>query len=321
MIQSNQGVITPALLYTLKNKGYCFSKNISLTNFSSWKVGGRAPALVRPTSIEQIVELRKLFTQNNAPNLVIGNTTNLLFTDDYIDAILVQIGSKFSKITIKDEIIIAQAGVWVPKLARAAMQAGLTGIEHTCGIPGTLGGLVVMNGGSQRKGIGDNIIHVKTVDRNGQLKKYSNEDCFFSYRSSIFQQLDEVIVEVTLQLKKDKSKKNIHAEMLSILRERSKKFPRKYPNCGSVFVSNPAMYEQYGAPGKVIEDCKLKGMRIGDAQISPSHANFIINRGNAAARDIIKLIHFTRKKVHQEKGYLMEVEPKYVDINGSILRI
>src|SRR5690606_19518457 len=98
------------------------------------------------------------------------------------------------------EAITAQAGVWVPALARKAMQFGLTGLEHVCGIPGTIGGLVVMNGGSQRKCIGENIAYVKTVDKKGQIKFYSNEQCKFSYRRTIFQELDDVIVEVGLKL-------------------------------------------------------------------------------------------------------------------------
>lgn len=296
-------------------------QEVLLSNISNWKVGGKAAVLVRPTSIDEIVELRRLLSHHKTPNLIIGNTTNLLFTDEDINAVFIQIGSQFSEVSIDDDLIIAQSGVWIPKLARLAMQAGLVGIEHTCGIPGTLGGLVVMNGGSQRKGIGDHIVYVKTVDARGQLKQYERSDCEFSYRSSIFQQRDEVIVEVALQLKRAENKAKVHAEMLSILRSRSKKFPRKLPNCGSVFVSNPAMYEQYGAPGKVIEECGLKGMQIGGAQSSPSHANFIVNNGFATAQDILELINFIRDDVHKKTGYLMEVEPKYVGADGIVRRI
>lgn len=295
--------------------------NVSLAGISNWRVGGNVKALVQPSSEEEIIALRKFIVEHQLPSLVIGNTTNLLFTDENIDAIAIQIGNKFSAIRQEGNTIIVQAGAWVPKLARFALQAGLAGIEHTCGIPGTLGGLVVMNGGSQRKGIGDNIRYVKTVDVDGKAKTYSKEQCEFSYRSSIFQSLDEVITEVGLQLTPSQNKKLMHSEMLSILRSRSQKFPRKMPNCGSVFVSNPAMYEQYGPPGKVIEECGLKGLKKGGAWVSQNHANFIVNSNNATAEDILYLINTVRDTVHKETGYLMKVEPKFVDARGQIFEI
>lgn len=295
--------------------------DVSLAAISNWRVGGKVKALVRPSSEEEIVALRIYVTTHQLPFLVIGNTTNLLFTDENIDAIAIQIGNKFSEIRQEDNTIIAQAGVWVPKLARFALQTGLAGIEHVCGIPGTLGGLVVMNGGSQRKGIGNNITYVKTIDAGGKVKTYSQEQCEFSYRSSIFQGLDEIIVEVGLQLEPTQNKKLMHAEMLSILRSRSQKFPRKMPNCGSVFVSNPAMYEQYGPPGKVIEECGLKGLKKGGAWVSHNHANFIVNDGKATAEDVLFLINTIREKAYEETGYLMKVEPKFVDVLGEVKEI
>lgn len=292
--------------------------NLSLAAISNWRVGGHAKVLVQPNSEEEIIAVRKLLTEHELPFLIIGNTTNLLFADEGIKAVLLQIGSCFSAVRQEGITLVAQAGIWVPKLARIALQAGLTGIEHTCGIPGTLGGLVVMNGGSQRKGIGDNILYVKTIDAKGNIKNYNKEQCNFSYRSSLFQHLDEIIVEVGLQLKAVSNKKMIHTEMLSILRSRSKKFPRKMPNCGSVFVSNPAMYEQYGSPGAVIEKCGLKGLKKGGAEISQNHANFIVNKGSATAEDILYLINIIRNKVYDDTGYLMKVEPKFVSVNGKI---
>ena len=292
--------------------------DVSLAAISSWRVGGRAKALLQPNSVEEIIAIREFLTGHDLPFLVIGNTTNLLFTDVNIDAVLVQISSGFSTTRQDGNTIVAQAGVWVPKLARFALQAGLRGIEHTCGIPGTLGGLVVMNGGSQRKGIGDNIAYVKAVDASGNIKTYKKEQCEFGYRSSIFQRLDEIIIEVGLQLEPSLNRKAMHAEILSILRSRSKKFPRKTPNCGSVFVSNPAMYKQYGPPGMVIESCGLKGISKGRAQVCPRHANFIVNNGGATAADILSLINLIRDEVFEKTGYMMQVEAKYVDSNGVI---
>lgn len=304
--------------YLNRIEGLSVQTDISLSKISNWRVGGRARVLVQPKTLAQIIQLQTFLEQKDIANLVIGNTTNLLFTDSEMAAVFIQIGSGFSDIKNDGVNIVAQAGIWVPKLARYAMQAGLTGIEHTCGIPGTLGGLVVMNGGSQRKGIGDHVSYVKTVTKQGGLKSYSKDECQFSYRSSIFQRLEETIVEVGLELKHSTCKQRIRKEMLGILRARSKKFPRKLPNCGSVFVSNPAMYKEYGPPGKVIEDCGLKGMIKGGAQISSDHANFIVNNGGASSEDILYLINCIRYKVFEETGCLMKVEAKFVNYNGKV---
>lgn len=295
--------------------------DVSLSAISNWRVGGYARALVQPSKVEEIITIRKLLAEHQLPYLVIGNTTNLLFTDKNIDALLVQIGNDFSAVQNDGNIIVAQAGVWVPKLARFALKAGLSGIEHTCGIPGTLGGLVVMNGGSQRKGIGDSVLYVKTVDAAGDIQIYNQKQCEFSYRNSIFQRLDEIIIEVGLLLEPSRNKISMHAEMLSILRSRSSKFPRKIPNCGSVFISDPAMYTRYGPPGRVIESCGLKGLKKGGAQVSDCHANFIVNNNNATAEDIKYLIKFVRDLVYRKTGYLMKVEPKFVQRDGSIVEV
>src|SRR5690606_33120726 len=138
--------------------------------------------------------------------------------------------------------------------------------------PGTLGGLVYMNGGSQRKGIGDHVVEVNTVTRAGERKSYTREQCLFQYRASVFQRVDEIITGARFEFEYG-DPQSIRRELLTILRSRRAKFPQKQPNCGSVFVSNPAMYADYGPPGKVIEACGLKGVVQGHAQISPLHAN------------------------------------------------
>lgn len=297
---------------------FLIETDVPLSELSYWKVGGKADMVVRPRDKLELIQLRQWIHENGLPSIVIGNTTNLLFADEGLQAVVIKIDSKFSKTSVNDTEIITEPGIWVPSLARVAMQAGLSGIEHTCGIPGTLGGLVVMNGGSQRKGIGSVLSYVETVDKIGNLERYTNQQCEFAYRSSIFQENDEVITEIGLKLNNSKNKIDIRQEMLEILQSRRKKFPRKQPNCGSVFVSNPDMYEQYGPPGKVIEDCGLKGLTKGKAQVSNLHANFIVNNGNAKAEDILYLINAVRKAVYDKTGYNMKVEAKLVTPCGKI---
>lgn len=295
--------------------------DVPLSKLSQWKVGGKAELVVQPKNKREVVQLRQWIHEYSLPSIVIGNTTNLLFAGEGLRGIVIKIDSNFSKVIVDDTEVTAEPGVWVPKLARMAMQAGLTGIEHTCGIPGTLGGLVVMNGGSQRRGISSVLSYVETVDKAGNLKRYTNEECKFAYRGSIFQEKNEVIVEVGLTLERSRGKELIRKEMLGILSSRRNKFPRKQPNCGSVFVSNPAMYSGYGPPGKVIEECGLKGLRKGGAQVSQLHANFIVNNGNAKTDDILYLINKVRNTVYEKTGYKMVVEAKFVKHNGQIQEI
>jgi UDP-N-acetylmuramate dehydrogenase len=315
-------IVTAAIREELISKFPNVSKfDVSMKEYSQWKVGGRIAAVVSPTSKLEISALIKWCNSNELPYFIIGGTTNLLFCDKDIDAIAIHVGSQFSSYTVTNNQIIAEAGFWVPRLARAAMHAGLSGIEHICGIPGNLGGLVVMNGGSQRKNIDKNIKYVETIDNKGIVKRYSQPECSFGYRSSIFQEKDEVIVEVGLLFNEVAESKAIRRELLNILKSRRKKFPRKEPNCGSVFQSRGDIYDKYGPPGKIIEDCGLKGLKKGGAQISPEHANFIVNNGNAKASDIKQLISIVRDQVRKKYGIDLDSEPKYVNEYGRIIKI
>lgn len=295
--------------------------NVPLSKLSQWKVGGRADVIIRPRNKEELIKVRQWLYSHDLKSVIIGNTTNLLFSDEGLRAIVVQIGASFSKVKIEGLEVIAEPGIWVPNLARLAMKAGLSGIEHTCGIPGTLGGLIVMNGGSQRQGIGSVVTYVETIDNQGKIKRYTNQQCKFSYRQSIFQNKDEVVVEVGLRLNSNRDKCDIRQDMLDILRSRRKKFPRKQPNCGSVFVSNPSMYEDYGPPGKIIETFGFKGLSQGDAEISQIHANFIVNKGSAQSKDILYLINTVKETVYEKTGHRMMVEAKFVNSTGEIMSI
>lgn len=295
--------------------------NVSLKQYSRWRIGGNADVVVTPGTTEELIKLRKWISKNALPSVVIGSTSNLLFSDHGLRAIMIKMTNNFNQIKIDGNIITADAGVWVPMLARRAMVANLSGLEHISGIPGTLGGLIYMNGGSQRKGIGDSIIEVSSIDSYGNTIKRNKADCEFSYRKSIFQKNTEIIANVRLSLDTSTDKAELRRRILNILQARRKKFPQKHPNCGSVFVSNPAMYEEYGPPGKLIELAGLKGYQIGGAVVASEHANFINNLGDATAKDVTELIRTIREEVHKKFGYLMEVEARQVNQNGSIERI
>jgi UDP-N-acetylmuramate dehydrogenase len=292
--------------------------NALLSEHSTWKIGGPADVLIQPSNTDQLSGILQYVDENRLTYIVIGDGSNLLFDDAGFRGVVIKIGRAMSDCRIDGETVYAQAGIAVPRSARKVGLAGLAGIEHIVGIPGTLGGLVAMNGGSQRKGIGEVIKTVHCVDASGRMMELQASDCEFSYRHSIFLKEPWIITDVVLQLRQgDRSR--ILGEMLGILRDRRSKFPRRLPNCGSVFKSNSELYEKYGPPGKIIEDLGLKGFSVGQAQVSTQHANFIINRGNAMAANVLELIHIVRSKVHKKTGIWLECEVRYIATHGKIV--
>jgi UDP-N-acetylmuramate dehydrogenase len=245
------------------------------------------------------------------PYCLIGNGTNILFDDEGYRGCVIRMGSKFSNIKIEERKLTAQAGIWTPHLAKSAARAGLSGIEHTIGIPATFGGLIYMNGGSQRKGIGDIIERVKVLTMNGKLNEIPASDCEFSYRHSRFQNSGEIIMSATLTFKELTPYKQQRPELLKILRERRRKFPRKDPSCGSVFKSSPELYHAYGTPGEIIENLGFKGRIKGNIQVSPLHANFIVNRGSGSSADVLDLVKLIYSTVKDRTGLKMIPEFQY----------
>lgn len=293
--------------------------NVPLDRISRWRVGGTARMVLQPQSVDQLQQVLAYVSQHRIPYVVIGSSSNLLFADEGIEVLVIQIGTSLAGFRVEGSRVWSEAGAWVPGFARRLAHAGLSGAEHICGIPGTLGGLICMNGGSQRKGIGDHIIDVTSVTASGELRVRSREECDFRYRHSVFRTLDDVIVSARFQFRKANVGQSVRKEMLSILAQRRQKFPHKLPNCGSVFVSNPAMYAEFGPPGAVIEQCGLKGMVVGGAMVSPQHANFIVNHDRAKASDILSLVGHIRWAVRERTGYDMVAEVCYVSALGEII--
>jgi UDP-N-acetylmuramate dehydrogenase len=292
--------------------------DVPLAAHSSWQIGGPADLLVEPASVGQVAAVVRFAHLHAIPLVVIGQATNLLFDDAGLHGIILKIGNGLSRLEISGGYIHAEGGVWMPQLARRAMQAGLTGLEHTVGIPGTLGGLVLMNGGSHRKGIGENVRRVWIVTREGEQIVLDREQCRFSYRSSALQGTGAVVVKVELECAVA-DRRQIRRDMLADLRERRSKFPRKLPNCGSVFLSTAEMHATVGPPGKIIEDAGLKGTRIGRAEVSPQHANFIVNLGGATSEEVLALIRLIRKTVLEKIGFDLRCEVRYVSPQGDIV--
>ncbi|MHC5121188.1 MAG: UDP-N-acetylmuramate dehydrogenase [Planctomycetota bacterium] len=291
--------------------------DVSLVGYTSWKIGGCADVLIEPFGAEGLSRVLAYIGQNKIPYIVIGDGSNILFSDEGFRGVVIRIGRAMSNITIEKDVIYAQAGVAMPRLARLAGVAGLSGIEHTSGIPGTLGGLVAMNGGSLRQTIGEAVQTIRCLDPSSTTMELGQADCEFSYRRSILLTKPWIVTDVVLKLQQGE-RNTICGRILEVLRERRHKFPRRLPNCGSVFKSDTELHEKCGPPGWIIEQLGLKGFSVGGAQVSTQHANFIINTGRATAADVLELIHIIRKKVHEKTNIWLECEVRYIGPQGDI---
>jgi len=301
-----------ALRAFCKRQGLIPLPHESLRRHSTWRIGGPADFLLEPTSWPQVGAALRWAEEHGIPVLVIGKGSNLLFADAGVRGVVVKIGRSLAALSIAGTAVRAEAGISASRLARAVGLAGLAGLEHIVGIPGTLGGLVVMNGGSLRQDIGDVIVQVKTIDRRGTPAVWQCADCGFAYRHSRFQDEDYIITEITLELAPG-PRAGIMAEMLAILRERRRRFPLTLPSCGSVFKRDTELIRRVGPPGAVIEGLGFKGRRVGDAVVDSRHANFIVNVGAARARDVIELVGIIRQTIQDRFGCTLACEVKYVD--------
>lgn len=287
--------------------------NNRLASFSWWEIGGVADSFIEVSSRVHLQSVVLELRRTGAPFCVIGRGTNLLFDDAGYRGCIIRIGSGLSGVKIDENRIIVEAGCWVPRLAFIAARNGFSGLEHTIGIPASLGGLVCMNGGSQRKNIGDLIESVTVLTPENEIRTDHVAECGFGYRQSRYQNSGDIILSATLRFVQKRLYHEQRIEMLKILRERSRKFPRKMPSCGSVFKSSPELYEAYGPPGKIIEELGFKGQMRGRIQVSPEHANFIVNLGGGSSSDVLDLVREIHSAVLLETGISMQPEFLYVD--------
>jgi UDP-N-acetylmuramate dehydrogenase len=279
-----------------------------LSNWSTWRIGGKADYFLQPRSASDIIAILQVCDEESIPYYFIGAGSNILFDDEGFRGAIIHLGANFSQKRFANNRVTVQAGASVPFLALACAKRELAGLEHVIGIPGSFGGLVTMNGGSSRKSIHTVLSKVRAIDlvRREEVE-LSVEACSFGYRSSIFQEGQYIVTAGELTLDQS-SYKDLRPQLLDILRTRRSKFPLKHPNCGSVFKSNPAHYETHGPPGKIIEQLGLKGFSVGGAMISEQHANFIINRGNATAKDVLNVVETIETCCNRQLGIKLERE-------------
>ncbi|MEW6771381.1 MAG: UDP-N-acetylmuramate dehydrogenase [Bacillota bacterium] len=282
-----------------------------LRNHTTWQIGGPADVLVEPASREDLATVLAFIRQEALPLAVIGNGSNLLVSDSGFRGVVIKIGEALGRVNINGERIFAEAGAKLGRVTAVAQAAGLGGLEFAVGIPATLGGAVTMNAGANGAAMADVVEKVTVVDYEGNECVLEHAEIGFGYRRSRLQELKAVVVEIVLHLTPD-DPREIRRRSEECLRRRKVTQPLEYPSAGSVFKNPPG-----DAAGRLIELAGAKGLRIGDAMVSERHANFIVNLGNARARDVLALIGRVREMVREKFGVTLELEVKVLGESGA----
>lgn len=278
-----------------------------MKNHTSFKVGGPAEVFVKVENEQQLKEIQALASNNKIPMVLIGNGSNILVTDKGIRGIVVKIDIKRLEIQgnnqedTKKKVIVG-AGNKLIELAYTLAKQGIAGLEELSGIPGTIGGAIRMNAGAHGKEMKDVIESVKVMDENGNIKVLHNSDLKFEYRNSIFSKTKDIILEATMILPTGK-KEEIQKKIKEYADLRKAKQPLEYPSAGSTFKRGNSFIT-----AKLIDEAGLKGYQIGGAVISEKHAGFIVNKGNATAKDILELIEYTQETVYKKFGERIQME-------------
>lgn len=273
-----------------------------MSRHTTFQVGGEAACLIDISSEEELVKLLRYLNLIEIPYFILGNGSNLLVSDKGYDGVILRIGSRMSDIRVEGGRITAQAGALLSRVAGAACENGLTGLEFASGIPGSLGGAVVMNAGAYDGEMKMVVESVRIMNKEGEILILDNDSMEFSYRNSIIRNRPFVVLEAVLKLQAGEPEE-IKAKMAGFSAKRKEKQPLEYPSAGSTFKRPEGYYA-----GKLIMDAGLRGFRIGSAQISEKHCGFVINLGNAQACDIYELIQEVQERVEEQFGVTLERE-------------
>ena len=271
---------------------------------TTFRTGGPAAYYVTPFSEKEIAAVVSLCRRKHVPYYILGNGSNLLVSDKGYDGVVISMTKGFSGIEVQDQTVTAGSGALLSRIAKAALEESLTGLEFAAGIPGTLGGAVVMNAGAYGGEMKQVLQSVSVLTKEGQVKEIPAEKLELGYRKSCIQREGYVVLSAKLLLKKGE-KAEIQAQMEDFAARRREKQPLEYPSGGSTF-KRP---EGYFA-GKLIEDAGLKGFTVGGAQVSEKHSGFVINRNNATSSEVYELCQQVQARVMEKFGVSLEMEVK-----------
>ncbi len=304
---SNSLILEQYLTDAEKDGLLTFRKDLLLSTVTSFRIGGTASYVIYPTTVEEIASLTAFCKSISIPSIVIGNGSNLLFSDSgYEGAVIVT--TQIKDIKIDATTVKVGCGASLTHLASAVSEKSLAGLEFAYGIPGTVGGAVYMNAGAYGGEIKDVCVSVSVYDVvSDEIYDIKAEDCGFGYRESIFQSDDKIILGAKFALTEGIASE-ISEKMSCLMQQRIDKQPLNYPSAGSTFKRYPGYFS-----GKLIDEAGLKGFTIGGAQVSEKHAGFVINIGNATASDVLALIDHIKSVIKENVGIELETEVKYIE--------
>ena len=284
--------------------------NEPMKNHTSFKIGGPAEIYIKITSIEELQKVLEFAKKENIKITILGNGSNVLVSDKGIKGIVIKTNLKDINIENKDsknvEVTVNDA-VPIGFLAQKFLKEEITGFEELSGIPGTIGGAILMNAGAHGKEIKDIVTEVTAMDYNGKIFNFTNKEAEFTYRHSKFSNGEYIILQVKMLLQKG-SKEEIKAKMNEYAQYRKEKQPIEYPSAGSTFKRGTDFIT-----AKLIDEAGLKGYSIGGAKVSEKHAGFIINTGDATAKDVLDLARYVTDKVYEKFGKKIEFEIKILE--------
>ena len=261
-----------------------------LSGHTTFKIGGPADALVLPESRDGLYKLINLLKNCDIRFMIIGNGSNLLFSDNGYRGVIIKISRNMSDIDIKNNIIYTQSGAFLSKIAQEAMKASLTGLEFACGIPGTVGGAVYMNAGAYGDEIKDIFLSAEILADDGSVNTYNPDEMDFSYRHSRLSEYG-ILLSAVFKLQEGEYQ-SIKTKTDELTERRRSKQPLDLPSAGSTFKRPPGHFA-----GKLIMDSGLRGFSIGGAQVSEMHCGFIVNTGGASCSDVLRLIEHVQSTV------------------------
>ncbi len=283
-------------------------ENESLVKHTTMRVGGIAKVMYIPNSLSSLQTVIELLKESKIDYMAIGRGSNLIFIEEYVETFIIKVSNVLEDVEIKSEEVVVGAGLSLQKLAKKMSKLGYEGLEFAGGIPATVGGAIFMNAGAHTGEMADIIAWVEYLDENNELVRIDNEACKFTYRHSIFQDLNDIIIvragfKIFLG-----DKAAVFKKMSGNLAYRKEMQPLELPSCGSTFRNPPGNHA-----GKLIEDCGLKGFNIGGVKVSEKHANFVVNYNDGTAQDVVDLIKHVQDVVYTKTQIKLSTEIRIIN--------
>ena len=291
-----------------KSIGCPSQRDVPMSKYTTFRIGGNASVMLTPTTDEQLASIIKKCKEDNIKPFIIGNGSNMLISDKGLDTVVINMCRPDPKIElVNGDTVVCDAGATMSKVCNFALENGLTGLEFAFGIPGSAGGAAYMNAGAYGGEMKDVLVECRHIDSDGNFGSLKGEELGLAYRTSAYEHNGYIITTLVMKLSKG-NKDEIRAKMQELLQRRKDKQPLEYPSAGSTFKRPEGFFA-----GQLIEECGLKGYSVGGAQVSEKHAGFVINKGDASAKDVLDLIKYIQDKVLSEKGVMLEPEVRLIE--------